>query len=197
MFSGIVESLGSVEELRKQPGGARLRLKPGSPMGEAWMLGESVCVSGACLTLAAEKDGILEFDLGEETLRRTSLGSLQSGSSVNLERALKLGERLGGHFVAGHVDGLGSLKARRPSGESAEFDILAPPELMKLVAGKGSVAVEGVSLTPFQVAADSFTVSLIPLTLQKTNLGVKKPGDALNLEADLLARYVSRLMEGR
>jgi riboflavin synthase len=193
MFSGIVESLGLVESLHPVEGGAKLRLKPESPMGDAWALGESISVSGACLTLVKAEGG-LEFDLGEETLRRTSLGSLKPGMRVNLERALKLGERLGGHFVAGHVDGLGTLKAIKRLGDSAEFEIGVPEELLPLIASKGSVAVEGVSLTPFNAGKDGFTVSLIPVTLQKTTLGAKKEGDALNLEADLLARYVSKLL---
>jgi riboflavin synthase len=164
MFSGIIEQLGRVEALSPLKGGARLRLRPDAR--EDWSLGESVSVAGACLTLALVSGESLEFDLGEETLRRTTLGGLKPGARVNLERALKVGDRISGHFVAGHVDGVGRLGALRRLGAGAEFDILAPAELMPLIAGKGSVAVEGVSLTPFAVGDGRFTVSLIPVTLE-------------------------------
>jgi riboflavin synthase len=195
MFTGIIEQTGRVEELQPRQGGARLRLSPDK--SQDWKAGESISVNGACLTLAGLEGAGLSFDLGEETLRRTTLGALKSGDLVNLERALKLGERLGGHFVAGHVDGLGSIRAIRRSGGAAEVDIDAPQDLLSLVASKGSVAVQGISLTPFAVSKGGFTVSLIPATLAATTRGFMQLGDAVNLEADLIARYVARLMEGR
>jgi riboflavin synthase len=195
MFTGIIEQSGRVEALAPLAGGARLRLSPDKP--EDWKIGESVSVSGACLTLAAFSAGILEFDLGEETLKRTTLGALKPGGLVNLERALKVGDRMGGHFVAGHVDGVGSIRAIRRAGAAAEFDFSAPEALMNFIAQKGSVAVEGVSLTPFAPLKDGFTVSLIPVTLAATNLGFKQAGDPVNLEVDLLARYVRQMLEAR
>jgi riboflavin synthase len=192
MFSGIIEQNGRIESLKPFQGGARLRLSPDK--ADHWVLGESVSVNGACLSLAAENSGALEFDLGEETLKRTTLGGLKSGDLVNLERALKIGDRIGGHFVSGHVDGLATLRAIRRSGALAEFDFSAPEALMPFIAQKGSVALDGVSLTPFAPRADGFTVSLIPLTLAATTLGFKMTGDSVNLEVDLLARYVKQIL---
>lgn len=192
MFTGIIEQNGRVEGLTPLRGGARLRLSPDKP--DDWAIGESVSVNGACLTLAVMSPDMLEFDLGEETLKRTTLGSLKAGELVNLERALKVGDRIGGHFVSGHVDGVGKVRAIRRSGAAAEFDFEAPKELMSFVAQKGSVAIDGVSLTPFAPSADGFTVSLIPLTLASTTLGFKVVGDSVNYEVDLLARYVKQIL---
>jgi riboflavin synthase len=192
MFSGIIEQNGRVEALEPRAGGARLKVSP--DRSEDWVLGESVSVNGVCLTLAAQSGEILEFDLGEETLRRSTLGELQPGGLLNLERALKVGDRLGGHFVSGHVDAIGKVRAIRRSGAAAEFDFSAPEDLMAFIAQKGSVAVDGVSLTPFAPRKDGFTVSLIPVTLAATTLGFKSEGDGVNLEIDLLARYVGQMM---
>lgn len=195
MFTGIIEQNGRVESLSPVAGGARLKLSPDKDAD--WALGESISVNGACLTLAAFSADLLEFDLGEETLKKTVLGSLKAGDLLNLERALKVGDRMGGHFVSGHVDAVGSIHAIRRSGAAAEFDFSAPAELMPFIAKKGSITVDGVSLTPFSPSAGGFTVSLIPTTLAATTLGFKAAGDAVNLEVDLLARYVKQIMDAR
>lgn len=193
MFTGIIEKLGTVQAMKLSPSGAVLELSL-----EGWpdlSLGESVCVNGVCLTLAWMKEGILGFDLSPETLQRTTLGDLKTGSPVNLERALGPGSRLGGHFVSGHVDGVGRVAAIEPKGEGCEMVFSVPADLMVFIAEKGSVCVEGVSLTCFGLAGDTFRAALIPHTLKLTNLGKKKAGDAVNLEADLLMRYVQRLLQ--
>ena len=193
MFTGIIEQKGKVLALDANASGARLHIIPASPL--SCKLGQSVSVSGACLTVAMISHGELSFDLAEETLRRTTLGSLKAGDSVNLEQALQVGSRLGGHFVSGHVDGLGKLLAIRPAGEAAEYDFELPAELHKYVAHKGSIAVDGVSLTPWETTRSGFSVALIPHTLKTTTLGLLKAGDAVNIEIYVLARYVERLRE--
>lgn len=195
MFSGIIEQTGRIEILRPLQGGARLRLSPDK--GETWVRGESVSINGVCLSIAEIAEASLEFDLGDETLKRTTLGALKAGDLVNLERALKVGDRIGGHFVSGHVDGVGSVAAIRRSGGAAEFDFSAPGDLRAFIAQKGSVAVDGVSLTPFKPSPAGFTVSLIPLTLAGTTLGFKQAGDSVNLEVDILARYVKQILDVR
>lgn len=192
MFSGIVEQTGRVEGLSPLGGGARLRLSPDK--ADDWKLGESVSVNGACLSLAVAAGDLLEFDLSEETLLRTTLGSLKPGALVNLERAMKVGDRIGGHIISGHVDGVGRVKAIRRSGAMAEFDFSAPADLMAFIADKGSIAIEGVSLTPFARNSTGFTVALIPVTLAATTLGFMQADDQVNLEVDLLARYVRQMM---
>ena len=193
MFTGIVEQTGRVESFQAQGEGARLKLAPTAEL--ACALGDSLSVNGVCLTVAAMGQGSYEFDLSPETLQRSTLGALKSGDRVNLERALKVGDRLGGHFVSGHVDGLGKLEALRKTDSGAEMDFSVPAELLPYIAQKGSVSVDGVSLTPFSPSASGFSVALVPHTLEHTTLGLRRPGDAVNLEVDLLARYVKRLME--
>ena len=193
MFTGIVQALGRVEAVEPQPGGARLRLR--TPAGWSPKAGESVAVNGCCLTVLA--DGGLSFDLSQETLGRSSLGALKAGDAVNLEPALRSGDALGGHLMAGHVDGLAELVQVRPQGGGAEWDLRADASLMRFVAEKASVALDGVSLTPFHVSDSGFTVALIPHTLQATQFHARRPGDRLNLEIDLVARYVQRLLESR
>ena len=195
MFTGIIEQTGRIESLTPLRGGIRLRLSPDKP--DDWALGESVSVNGACLTLAVIAGELLEFDLGEETLKRCTLGALKAGELVNLERALKVGDRVGGHFVSGHVDGVGKVRTIRRAGAAAEFDFTAPQDLMPFIAQKGSIAIDGVSLTPFNPQGDTFTVSLIPLTLAATTMGFKVEGDAVNLEIDMLARYVRQALGPR
>lgn len=193
MFTGIIEAMGHVEALKSNAQGARLFMRPEGELSCA--LGDSLSVSGACLTVAAMDSGVYEFDLSHETLKLTILGALLPGDLVNLERALKVGDRLGGHFVSGHVDGIGSVKNVRKAGDGAEMEFIVPVDLALYVAQKGSISVDGVSLTSFSPSKDGFTVALIPHTLLNTTLGHRKPGDAVNLEVDLLARHVKRLME--
>jgi riboflavin synthase len=194
MFTGIVQHCGRVLALDHNPTGARLALDavPGWSLSE----GESIAVNGCCLTALPGAANPV-FDLSQETLAKTSLGALRAGDRVNLERALRLGDALGGHLMAGHVDGLAELVAIRPEGEGAVWTLRAPADLAALIASKGSVALDGVSLTPIDVRGDEFSVALIPHTLQATQFSLRKPGDRLNLEADVLARYLQRQLEAR
>ena len=193
MFTGIIEALGQVEALRPQPAGARLSIRP----PEGWARpdpGSSLAVNGACLTLVAWEGACFVADLSTETLVRTTFGGLRPGERVNLERPLTLGAPLGGHLVTGHVDAVGTVTVHRPEGEGSVLRVRAPGELAPLLVHKGSIAVDGVSLTVADLAEDEFSVALIPYTLQHTTLGVRRPGDPVNLEADLLGKYVARLL---
>lgn len=192
MFTGLVETTGEIIERREQPPGLRLVVRAPS-IAERLKIGDSVSVSGCCLTLVETGPDEMHFDLGEETLRRTTLGALKVGSRVNLERSLAVGDPLGGHFVTGHVDGMGTLARREDVGEWSTFWFRAPQALMPQMASKGSIAVDGVSLTLVEVTDDQFSVALIPHTLSVTTLGQLAPGDSVNLETDVLAKYVERL----
>ena len=193
MFTGIVEAMGDVEALRPQPGGARLSVR--TPEGWARPApGSSIAVNGACLTLIAWEGACCVADLSTETLARTTFGGLRPGDRVNLERPLTLGAPLGGHLVTGHVDAVGTVTDHRPEGEGSVMRVRAPGELAPLLVHKGSIAVDGVSLTVADLAEDEFGVALIPFTLQHTTLGLRRPGDAVNLEGDLLGKYVARLL---
>lgn len=194
MFTGIVESLGAVEDLIVEPPGVRLRILTGA-VTEGAAIGDSIAINGCCLTVVGIDGQSLSFQAGEETLSRTNLGRLKAGSAVNLERSLKLGDRLGGHLVTGHIDGLGTLIERTDEGDWSLFWLCAPAELMRQIASKGSIAVDGVSLTVVDAQAERFSVALIPHTLRLTALGRLSVGDAVNLETDLIAKYVARLME--
>lgn len=155
-------------------------------------IGDSICVNGCCLTVVSIDGDQLEFDAGSETLSRTNLGDLVAGSPVNLERSLKPDSRMGGHYVSGHVDGLGTVKSRNDDGEWAEFWFSVPENLTRQMASKGSVTVDGISLTLVDVTQDSFSVALVPHTLAVTTLGQRQVGDSVNIETDLLAKYVER-----
>ena len=196
MFTGIVEGLGEVLAVSGTPDGARLRVRAGALLDDAGV-GDSIAVSGVCLTIVAMDGGAFSADLAAETLRRTTLGGLRPGDPVNLERPLRLDERLGGHIVQGHVDGVGTIAATRPEGEGLWMEIAAPASLLPYLVEKGSVAVDGVSLTVAGLpGGDRFAVALIPHTLAVTTLGRRRPGDPVNLEVDILAKYVERLLEG-
>jgi riboflavin synthase len=157
-------------------------------------MGESICVDGVCLSVAAIGGEGFEVDATAETLGRTTLGGLAIGAALNLERALRAGDRLGGHMVTGHVDGVGRVRSRRPVGEAVEMTVALPPELSRFVAEKGSIAVNGVSMTVNAVQGSDMNLAVIPITQQATNLGTLAPGDPVNLEVDLVARYVARLL---
>ena len=191
MFTGLVELKAPVLELRDEPPGKRLRIAAPQLAAEA-TLGESVCVSGCCLTVVNFDDGVLEFEAGPETLARTSLGRLQNGTFVNLERSLCLSDRLGGHLVTGHVDCTGTLLERKNLGPWSEMWFGYPRQYAGHLVEKGSITVAGVSLTVVGAESDRFSVQLIPHTLEVTTLGELKPGDVVNLETDLLAKYVER-----
>ena len=191
MFTGIIHHTGVVETFERLPNGARIRLRTTDP--EPFTRGESLAVNGVCLTMLPE-NGNLIADVSDETLSLTTLGSLTTGQRVNVERALALGDRLGGHLVQGHVDGTGSLLSIATEGEFAVYRWGYPRQFAELVVSKGSIAVDGVSLTDVEPDAESFGAALIPETLRRTNLGDAKPGDAVNLEFDMVAKHIRNLV---
>ncbi len=193
MFTGIVEELGQVAEIVELGDSVRLGLRGPTVTSDAHA-GDSISVNGVCLTVVTNDDGVFTADVMRETLDRSSLGALAVGSPVNLERPTVLGGRLGGHLVQGHVDGVGRLLSRTSSDHWDLLAISLPAELARYVVEKGSITVDGVSLTVVSVADDRFSVSLIPTTLALTTLGSKGPGDPVNLEVDVIAKYVERLM---
>lgn len=195
MFTGLVEGMGTVRELTPLPSGSGHRLTLQTPFASELTLGESVAINGACLTVVEHDERHCTFELSPETLQRTNLGALQVEDRVNLERSLRVGDRLGGHLVQGHVDGVGHIAERIPENEWVTMWFTCPPELASQMVNKGSVAVDGVSLTLVEVTRDRFSVALIPHTLQHTNLGFKAPGSPVNLETDLLAKYVWKFLE--
>jgi riboflavin synthase len=188
MFTGIVTHVGRIEAVEKRGRGARISV---APAGIRYRAGESVCVSGVCLT-ARESSRRFSADLSSETLRRSTFPRLAAGDQVNLERALRWGDRLSGHFVMGHVDAISRLVSIRSAGNSWEFRFEVPRGLGRLIAEKGSVALDGVSLTVAGRRGGVFTVSVIPETFRKTTLGMRRPGDHVNVEADIFARYGRR-----
>ena len=196
MFTGMIEGLGEISKLARIPGGVRLRiLWPGE--GARLGLGDSLAVDGTCLTVVARGRDWFEADVSPETLKRTTLRSAGVGWRVNLERPLAAAGRLGGHFVQGHVDGTGKVRSVKKTAGFAEMTITHPAGWRGLLVEKGSVAVNGVSLTVAGVAREAFRVALIPHTMKLTNLGGLRPGAVVNLEIDILAKYVKSLMEGR
>jgi riboflavin synthase len=196
MFSGIIEALGTVVELRAEPPGCLLIVEEPKIAADT-RVADSISVNGCCLTVIDRQGDTFAFQAGPETLARTNLGELKPGSRVNLERALAVGQRLGGHFVSGHIDGVGSLLARDDCGQWSTFWISVPRALAVQMASKGSIAVDGVSLTIVESEPDRFSIALIPYTLDVTTLGLLQPGGKVNLETDLLAKYVGRLAEAK
>jgi riboflavin synthase len=193
MFTGIIETTATVESLEARDGGARLTVTTTLDV-ESLPLGASIAVDGVCLTVVERSAGRFSADLGPETLARTTLGALAAGDRVHLERPLRLGDALGGHLVSGHVDGVGTIADRRPVGSALELDLVAPPEVAGTLVPKGSITVDGASLTVNTVARERFSVTLIPHTLAVTKLGDKAVGARVNLEADLIAKHVDRLV---
>ena len=192
MFTGLIEELGRVAETNHGKGDT-LRLVVKAPrVAKDAKIGDSIAVNGCCLTVVKKAASLLTFDAGSETLARTNLGRLKVKSSVNLERSLELGARLGGHFVTGHIDGAATLIKRRDEGEWAHVTFSIARRLMRQIVGKGSVSVDGVSLTVVNAEGDRFSVALIPHTLQHTTLGDLQVGSVVNIETDLLAKYVER-----
>lgn len=192
MFTGIVEELGLVREITELVDAARLTVAA-STVTEDAKHGDSIAVNGVCLTVVEVAGGAFTADVMRETLDRSSLGKLAAGDQVNLERAAALGDRLGGHLVQGHVDGTGTVTGREPAEHWELVRISMPPQLSRYLVTKGSIAVDGVSLTVVEVTGTEFTVSLIPTTLRLTTLGHRRPGDMVNLEVDVVAKYVERL----
>jgi riboflavin synthase len=198
MFTGIVEEVGEIVDVRTSGDVVVLTVR-GPRVSTDAAHGDSIAVNGCCLTVVDEEgasEDLFRLELVPETLKRTSLGAVVAGSKVNLERALPAGGRLGGHIVQGHVDGVGTLLGRTPGERSDEVRFSLPAELSRYVVEKGSICVDGVSLTVAGVDADSFTVALIPTTLADTTLGSRRPGDPVNLEVDIVAKYVERLTAG-
>ncbi len=195
MFTGLIMDVGTVERVAPRQGGVRLTLRPRTLQVDELALGESVACSGCCLTVAERGGGVVSFDAVPETLSRTTLGTWRAGSTVNLERALAVGDRLGGHLVAGHVDAVGEIVGRIPEGQGARLTLTLPASIAPLVAEKGSIAIDGISLTVARAQRDRFEVALIPETLARTTLGGAGVGTRVNLEADIVARHVARLLE--
>ncbi len=196
MFTGIIERQGQVAALQHAAGGARLAVELETEL-DSPTLGESIAISGVCLTLeAGSTPRRAVFFLSSETLQRTTLGGLKAGAIVNIERALKVGDRLGGHFVHGHVDAVGAITRWEKEGEGWALEISFPPSLAPLIAAKGSIAVDGISLTVVDAGTEKFTVAVIPHTAQQTTLRSAQSGTKVNLEADMLARYVQRALAG-
>lgn len=192
MFTGLVLETGVIRAIRPHGSGRALTL---STVGFSdLVMGESIACDGVCLTVEDFGPGFFQVTCGEETLRRTTFAHRQVGDRVHMERALRLGDRLGGHWVQGHVDGVGTLSARRPASAWLELDFAAPPAISRYIVEKGSICIDGVSLTVNAVAGDRFSVGIIPHTAQVTKLGALRPGDPVNLEVDVLARYVEKLL---
>lgn len=197
MFTGLIQTVGSLHRCEEHAGGLRWWVDAGELLGADRLLGESVAVSGVCLTAVVFEGTLFAADLALETLARTSLGELQPGAKLNLERALLPTTRLGGHLVSGHVDGVGRVRSIETEGAGQRWYFDAPTELLRFIAVKGSICVEGISLTVTDVDDAGFAVALVPHTLENTNLHVLGIGGAVNLEVDQMARYVERLMDWR
>jgi riboflavin synthase len=196
MFSGIVEALGRIAEIRSEPPGCTLVVEEPKIAADT-KVADSISVNGCCLTVVETDSRTMAFQAGPETLSRTNLGDLKEGSPVNLERALAVGDRLGGHFVSGHIDGQGALIEKIDHGEWSDYWFSVPREQAREMASKGSIGIDGVSLTIVASEPDRFSVALIPFTLSVTTLGSMKVGDKVNLETDILAKYVQRFIESK
>jgi riboflavin synthase len=196
VFTGIIEATARVERVDSTGGGARITLATARPLPKL-KLGESIAVDGACLTVTRHAGRRFAAEVSPETLRRTTLGSLRPGSRVNLERALRLGDRLGGHVVQGHVDGVGTLETITPDRDWSLYRFRAPATLVPYLVEKGSIAVDGVSLTLFACRGARFTVALIPHTLAVTMFGARRPGDRVNVEADILLKQIAAMLRSR
>jgi len=192
MFTGLVQDRGSIESVGRSRDGVRLRVS--TALAGELREGDSIAVNGVCLTATRVQDGSFTAEVMNESLARTSLGGADSGAEVNLELPLRAGDRLGGHVVQGHVDGIGKVLATSEDGFARRVEIEAPAGVLRYVVQKGSIAVDGVSLTVAACGVDSFTVSLIPETLERTNLGGAEPGTMVNLEVDVFAKYVEKLI---
>lgn len=193
MFTGIVEELGTVRALVRGPASARLTVAAHKTL-EGTRVGDSIAVNGACLTVTGLERGAFTADVMAETLARTNLGELRPGDRVNLERALRLGDRLGGHLVTGHVDGVGVLADRRRQDIAELITIQAPPEVLRYLVPKGAIAVDGISLTVVDYDTGSFRVAIVPHTARHTTLGFKERGARVNLEVDMIGKYVAKLL---
>jgi riboflavin synthase len=196
MFTGIVEELGSVTKLRREGDAARLTIGASAVL-EGTVLGDSICVNGVCLTVVETGKKEFSADVASETLRVTNLGEMKTGARVNLERALQLSSRIGGHLVSGHVDAVGRVREKREEGNGWRIFFDAPDSVLRYVIRKGSIAIDGISLTVADVDKAGFSIAMIPHTAKLTTLGFKSAGNSVNLEADIIGKYVERLLAGR
>ncbi|HXH86306.1 MAG TPA: riboflavin synthase [Nitrospira sp.] len=196
MFSGIVEEMGAVTSMEKTLAGTRMTILASTVMSDL-KIGDSVSVNGTCLTVVTKGERDFVVEVSPETLSVTTLGQWTPGTPVNLERAMKLNERIGGHLVAGHIDGVGTIRSRHQEGNAIFFTIEAPSDILRYCVTKGSITVDGISLTINEVAEHSFSVAIIPHTAKVTTLGLKQVNDTVNLESDLIGKYVERLLQER
>lgn len=196
MFTGIVEEMGAITSMEKTLAGTRMTILASVVMGDL-KIGDSVSVSGTCLTVVAKGERDFSVEVSPETLSVTTLGHLAAGAPVNLERAMKLNERIGGHLVAGHVDGVGTIRSRHQEGNAVVFSIEASPDILRYCVAKGSITVDGISLTINEVSTHGLSVAIIPHTAKVTTLGLKQVNDTVNLESDLIGKYVERLLQER
>ena len=195
MFTGIIEDLGTISAIKRQGKGAVLAIRTKLPIAKI-STGDSIAINGACMTVTGKARGAFRVDISEESLRRTVLGDLEPGSRVNLERCLTLGKLIGGHLVSGHVDGVGRIVSIEPEGESRLYTFEVPAAQARYLVEKGSITLDGISLTVFNIRGRRFAVALIPHTLKMTTLGFKRPGDRVNVESDMLVKYVERVLGG-
>jgi riboflavin synthase len=193
MFTGIIVELGEVAAIERRKGVTHLSLNSKEVINDA-KIGDSISVNGTCLTLVEIKGSSMRFDLSDETLRSTNLGLLKPGNRVNLESSLRPDSKLGGHFVSGHVDGTGRIRSKTEIGDTFKIEIEIPEKVMHFLVEKGSVAVDGISLTVVDILRDSFTIVIIPHTARLTTMGFKCPGDTVNVEVDIIGKYVSRFL---
>ena len=193
MFTGLVVEMGEIISIAKRQGGARLFLNAQSLSAEA-QIGDSISVNGTCLTVVEMKGKTLGFDMSDETLRSTNLGNLRTRDRVNLEPSLRFDSRLGGHFVTGHIDGVGTIKSKSAAGDMLKIVITAGEDITRFLVEKGSVAVDGISLTVVDVLPKGFSIVIIPHTAALTTIGYKGPGDTVNIEVDILGKYVSKFL---
>lgn len=196
MFTGIVEEIGTITEVHPQSSGVTVKIKAETVLEDA-KIGDSIAVDGPCLTVRDLEQRAFVVDISEETLRRTTLRSCKVGTRVNLERSLRLGDRIGGHLVLGHVDEIATISGWKNEGPSSIMQVTVSPKIKPYIAYKGSIAVDGVSLTIADVSDNKFEVALIPHTLQVTTLGDKRNGDIVNIEVDVMARYIETLMQNQ
>jgi len=194
MFTGIIEELGTVQRLKRSSNSSEISIQA-SKVLEDVKLGDSIAINGVCLTVTSFDREHFTADMMAETLAKTNLKDLGNGQRINLERAARLGDRMGGHLVQGHVDAVGTIVEQRIVDIAIIFRIKVPEEILDYIVAKGSIAIDGISLTVVSVLVDSFTVSIIPHTAKMTTLGFKKPGDTVNLEADIIGRYVEKLLK--
>lgn len=193
MFTGLIVGMGVMTMIKKRSGGAVLSLHAEELPGTA-DIGDSIAVNGVCLTVVSKDDRTLSFELSDETLKTTNLGKLKPGDRVNLEHSLRPDSKISGHFVTGHVDSVGKITSKVNIGDMWKFEIEAPPQIMRYVVEKGSIAVDGISLTIVDILKNSFSLVIIPHTAKLTTLGLKGPGDTVNIEADILGKYVAKFL---